>query len=364
MNASILLELHRAAGARVRSDPDELLTYGDVPAEYAAATQGAVVFDATSLGAIDVTGADGVDFLHRITANDVRALADGRSQRNLLLSSKGKVLFDFDLARSDAALRITIASPRAKPLADALEMYHFSEKVRFDVASESTAPLELVGPLAPDVVRKVSGLARLPGDRAFASGTFRGAPLRVEELPIAGSPGFRLDAGPSRAVELWRALVAAGARPAGLVVRDILRVEAAAAASGADIGDTVYPQEARLESAFSLTKGCYTGQEVIAKIDTYGGINKRLLALRVDHDDPVAPGTRLFRQDEGEWRDLGVVTSWAYSFVLDTGLVLGFVKRRHQAIGTTFRLGDGPATATVVAIPVRPGAIAITGEFE
>ena len=81
----------------------------------------------------------------------------------------------------------------------------------------------------------------------------------------------------------------------------------------------MYPQEARLESAFSLDKGCYIGQEVVAKIDTYGGLNKRLVALKVSHDDPVARGTRLFRLDEGEWRDLGVVTSWAYSFVLDTG---------------------------------------------
>lgn len=341
-----------------------MLTYGDVPAEYAAATQGAALFDATATGAIDVTGADAVEFLHRITANDVRALEVGRSQRNLLLSSKGKVLFDFDLSRSAGGLRIAIAAGRAKPLADALEMYHFSEKVRFEVVNDTTAPLEVTGPLAAGIVRTVSGLAQAPGERAFADGTFQGAPLAVLDLPVAGSRGFRLDAGPQLAAALWSALVAAGARPAGVVVRDSLRVEAAAAAPGADIQDTVYPQEARLESAFSLTKGCYTGQEVIAKIDTYGGLNKRLLALRVDHDDPVLPGTRLHRLDEGEWRDLGVVTSWAYSFVLDTGLVLGFVKRRHQAVGTTFRLGDGPATATVVAIPVRSGAIAVTGDFE
>jgi hypothetical protein len=58
------------------------------------------------------------------------------------------------------------------------------------------------------------------------------------------------------------------------------------------------------------------------------------------------------------------VTSWAYSFVLDTGLVLAHVKRRHQAPGTEFRLGDGPATAVVVPLPVRAGALAPTGEFE
>ncbi len=364
MNEPILLELHRAANARLREDPSSVLTYGDVPAEYAAATTAAALFDATHLGAIEVRGADAVDFLHRITANDVRALGVGASQRNLLLSSKGKVIYDFEVFRGADSLRIAVAASRTKSLADALEMYHFTEKVEFALANDATAPIELVGPKSGDLVRAVSGLATLPVDRGFTAATFASAPLVVAALPVAGSHGFRLDAGPAHARELWRALVAAGAQPAGVVVHDILRVEAGSAAWGADIDENVYPQEARLESAYSLTKGCYTGQEVIAKIDTYGGLNKRLTALRVSHDDPIARGTRLHRLDEGEWRDLGVVTSWAYSFVLDTGLVLGFVKRRHQAIGNQFRLGDGPSTATIVPMPVRPNAVPITGEFE
>jgi folate-binding protein YgfZ len=364
VNDPILMELHRAAGARLREEPAGVLTYGDVPAEYAAATKCCAAFDATDLGRIDVRGADAVDFLQRITANDVRALAVGRSQRNLLLSSKGKVIFDFDLFRGEDAQRIAVRADRAQPLADALEMYHFSEKVAFELANDATAPIELAGPRSADVVRAVSGLAELPGDRGWIRATFAGGPLTVAALPVAGSHGWRLDAGPKNARALWQALARSGARPAGVIVYDILRVEAAAAAWGADIDENVYPQEARLESAFSLTKGCYTGQEVIAKIDTYGGLNKRLVALRVSHDDPIARGTRLLRLDEGEWRDLGVVTSWAYSFVLDTGLVLGFVKRRHQAIGNAFRVGEGPATATIVPIPVRPGAVPITDESE
>ena len=102
----------------------------------------------------------------------------------------------------------------------------------------------------------------------------------------------------------------------------------------------------------------------MAKIDTYGGLNKRLVALKVSHNDPVARGTRLLRLDDGEWRDLGVITSWAYSFAMDTGLVLAYVKRRHQKVGTEFRIGEGPATATIVPIPVRANAVAPTGEFE
>ena len=145
----------------------------------------------------------------------------------------------------------------------------------------------------------------------------------------------------------------AGATPVGLVARDILRCEAGVAAHGVDITDDVYPQEARLDHAFSLEKGCYIGQEVVAKIDTYGGLNKRLMALAVSHDDPVPAGTELARADEDERRVLGLITSWAYSFVLDTGIVLAYVKRKHQDTGTTFAIGDSSATATIVDLPLR-----------
>ncbi len=123
--------------------------------------------------------------------------------------------------------------------------------------------------------------------------------------------------------------------------------------SGVDIDENVYPQEAGLEGAFALDKGCYIGQEVVAKIDTYGGLNKRLLVLRVDHSDPVARGTRLMREDEGERRELGLVTSWAYSFALDGGLVLAYVKRRHQEPGTVFDLADerGQARGRATIVP-------------
>jgi len=171
----------------------------------------------------------------------------------------------------------------------------------------------------------------------------------------ADLPAWRLDAGPKGAAILWEALVDAGARPAGRVVWDSLRAEVGVAQPGEDIDENIYPQEARLENAFSLEKGCYIGQEVVAKIDTYGGLNKLLCLLRVDHDDPVARGTRLHRQDPDskEWRDLGVATTWAYSFALDCGVVLAFVKRKHQEPGTEFRLGEGPGRATLVELPVR-----------
>jgi len=351
---SILQEVHEAAGAALVPDPDDpspLLTYGEVPAEYAAAREDCVLLDETARGALRVTGADAADFLHRLLSNEVRALPVGGGSRQLLLSAKGKVLYDFALLRGgESEFHLSLPAGDAPGLAQALEMYHFAEALELHDETETHAPLLLLGPRAAERVEACLGVAPPANAYATAVAELGGGKVVVTRLSAYGSPALRLDAGPERCAELWSALREAGARPAGRIVADILRVEDRVALMHEDVDDGVYPQEARLQDAFSLDKGCYIGQEVVAKIDTYGGLNKLLCTLDVSHDDPLERGTRLYRHDEktNEWRDLGMVTSWAYSFVSDTGRVLAYLKRKHTDAGIVFRIGEGPAEATVV----------------
>jgi folate-binding protein YgfZ len=347
----LLYERHEAAGAalRPRDEASPLLTYGAVPEEYAAATGGAALFDETDRGLVRMRGGDAAGFLHRMSSNVVEALEPGQGNRNLLLTGKGKILFDFDLARTDEGFLLSVQPGLAPALIEALDRFLFAEDVQLEDLSEETAPLHLVGPGARALVEGL-GLPAPEADHAHACGEVDGRPVRVTRLSTFGPGGYRLDGGPDAAAGLWQRLSDAGARPAGRILADILRVEHCRARWGEDVDEGVYPQEARLEEAFNLSKGCYPGQEVVAKIDTYGGLNKRLHRLRVSHSDPVPRGTRLYRHDaeKDEWRDLGVVTSWAYSFPLDSGQVLAYVKRRHQEPGTTFRLGEGQAQATLL----------------
>lgn len=354
MQRTLLYEHHRAHGALLRpqEEPAPLLTYGDVPAEYRTAREGCVLFDETDRGLLRISGSDAGDFLHRILANRVQTLEVGQGNRNLLLTAKGKVLFDFDLAREESGFRLSTPPGAAAGLREGIDTYLFGESVVLEDATEEHAPLLVAGPGATELLQGLVGdLPEAPHDhRRLERG---GQDLRVTRVAPHGQVGFRIDGGPALAPELWDELMAAGARPAGRIVADSLRVESCRPLWGEDVSPDVYPQEARLEEAFDLSKGCYIGQEVVAKIDTYGGVNKLLCPLRVSHDDPVPPGTRLFRLDEerGEWRDLGIVTSWAYSFQRDGGQVLAYLKRRHQEVGTVFRIGEGPAEATVVEVP-------------
>ncbi len=365
MNNSILIDLHRTAGAQLTPGATPLLvTYGDVPAEYGAGCDGAALFDRSDRGSIEVVGADAATFLHRLLANTVRTLKSGEGNRNLLLSSRGKVLAAFDLELESDRVRLSTEPGATAGLLKALDTYLFAEKLRLVDRTELSAPLELAGAKAKEIAESLLNTKLPAEDHAWIDVACAEHTVRASRLVVAGSPGVRLDGGPLAAPYLWRALLERGATPAGIAAEDCLRAEACWAQPGVDIDENIYPQEARLERAFSLTKGCYIGQEVVAKIDTYGGLNKRLTALRVCDDEPLPRGTRLYRLDDGEWRDLGVLTSWAYSFVLDSGLCLAFVKRRHQAPGTEFRVGEGPRTAVVVASPVRPSAVPVSGDFE
>jgi folate-binding protein YgfZ len=363
MDRSPLLEPFRARGTRLSERPEapgreSALLFGDVPAEYRAARAGCALLDAGDRGRVTARGPDAADFLHRLLANHVKSLGPGSGNANLLLSPKGKVLFDFDLARHPEHFELSTPPGRGPALREALERYRFSERLELTDTSAGHAPIELEGPAASAVLARILA-APTPelAPHAWRALPWAGGTL---ELVSLGAQRWRLDAGPARALELWDALRTAGATPCGLVVRDSLRVEAGRALFGVDVDENVYPQEAGLETAFALDKGCYVGQEVVAKIDTYGGLNKRLLCLRVDHSDPVARGTRLFRDDDGERRELGLVTSWAYSFALDGGLVLAYVKRRHQEPGTAFDLVDAAETvrgrATIVPAPGGDGS--------
>ncbi|HED67056.1 MAG TPA: aminomethyl transferase family protein [Planctomycetes bacterium] len=341
MDRSPLLDSHALSGARIGARPeapdhDAVLTFGDVPAEYRAARTGAALFDVSDRSRVTVKGSERASFLHRILANDVLGLEPGSGNRNLLLTPKGKVTLLGDLSSLEEEFEFSLPPGWEARALSAIDMFLFSEDVQLEGSGDEHAPLELVGPQSRAVLSKAVSLA-LPEDLPDHASIAAPDGVRVERLAVAGIPGWRVDAGPSAIGALYARLVEAGAVPAGVVVRDILRVETGSALFGVDVDENVYPAEAGLDDAFSLEKGCYVGQEVVAKIDTYGGLNKRLLRLAVDHDDPIPRGTRLL-SDDGERRELGLVTSWAYSFELDNGALLAYVKRRHQEPGTAFVL--------------------------
>jgi len=352
MQHSPLLEHQQAQGARVTETQAGtiVLAHTEVPTEYLAGKTSCSLIDASTSGAIRILGTEAPAFLHRLLANHVLPLKPGEGNPNLLLSSKGKVQARFDLFREEEGFRLDTPQGEAASLITTLDMYLFGEDVELQDLSADCAPLLLGGPRAQEIAEQVVG----PLTHQVETRDWQGFALRISPAECAGDSGLRLDAGPKGCLPLWQALQSAGATPLGRVAENSLRVEALRPRWGVDINDEIYPAEARLNNEFNLDKGCYIGQEVAAKIDTYGGLNKQLFCLALDTDDPLPLGTRLTRELDGETRDLGLITTWAYSFQLDQAVALGYIKKRHQEVGTEFQVGETGATATLLkGVPLR-----------
>ena len=197
MRTSPLRSIHEAADARLQPEVagGEVITYGDVPAEYAAgAGDGALLFDRTTRGLISIGGGDAKDFLHRILANEIKGIAAGKGNRNLLLTGKGKVVHLFDLADLGEGYLLSTEPGAAPALLEALDMYLFTEDVQMADESEVHAPLEIVGGGAHGVLATV--LEGMPDERgeehSFHLALFNGVPTKVTTLSVAGRPGWRI----------------------------------------------------------------------------------------------------------------------------------------------------------------------------
>jgi folate-binding protein YgfZ len=176
-----------------------------------------------------------------------------------------------------------------------------------------------------------------------------GTPVVVAAFAFAGGPAFQLFVPRGRGSDVGAALLAVGA-PHGLVASDeavleLLRIEAGVPRLGRELDESVLPDEARLERAVSTTKGCYTGQEVVARMRSRGRVSHLLVGLRCA--DPSLPALRASVQ-EPEGKRVGEVTSAVLSPRFGA-IALAYVRRPWDAPGTRLRVGGG--SVEVVSLP-------------
>jgi folate-binding protein YgfZ len=175
-----------------------------------------------------------------------------------------------------------------------------------------------------------------------------------------GSGGFDLYVKADEALDLWKRLMEAGGKPVGEDALDILRIEAGFPAYGKELDETIIPLEANLEEThISHTKGCYVGQEIIARIHSRGHTNRALTGLLVDGSQLPRKGDKIVPVSDDTGKPAGWVTSACQSPALRRVIALAFVRHEHRAPGTALRIlrGDGAITAEAAELPfVRPDA--------
>ncbi|MCC6785523.1 MAG: hypothetical protein IT457_21910 [Planctomycetes bacterium] len=286
---------------------------------------------AIPLARIDLRGPDALDFAQRIAAQDLAALADLHCAPTAFLTAKGKLVATALAIRDGDGLVLAVPLEQADELAALLERYHFSEKLTIARAGALRAE-ELVG------LAVAERLALAPGHAARRAGalvavTARGGVQRALALADAGAEP--LFAG-ERLAFAWR---------------EGLRIAAGDPRVGVDTDERTLALEAGLDDHLSTTKGCYVGQEIVARIHSYGHVNRRLVRLRIDAELPLAAGASLRDAELGE--PIGRVTSAVALPGQAITLALGWLPEAFLAEPAAFTSGAVQlAEAAAVAVQV------------
>jgi folate-binding protein YgfZ len=324
----------------------------EITEEYAAARRGVALFDRSALGKVTVTGRDRLSFLQGMLTNDVKALAPGQGAPAAFLDAHGKVMALLVVyAATDQVLIELPAQMTAKTL-ETLDHFLISEKAYFEAADEAFAILSLQGPGARATLEGLTGRPIDLAPYAHVEVEIAGGPARVINRAEGPGPGFHCWIPAEHAEGARAAMQAAGAVPAGAATLEVLRLEAGQPWCPQDVDASVIFPETRLESFVSFTKGCYIGQETVARVKYRGHVNRALSGLVVEGDRVPEAGARVVV----DGTDVGRVTSAARSIALGRPIALGYVRREHFEPGTAVTVVDagGEQPARVSALPFVP----------
>lgn len=283
-----------------------------------------------SRGRIRVTGSEAVMFLNGLITNDMKTLAENVWMPAIFPTVQGRLLAAVRILRRDPWFLIDTEAESHEAVLKTISKFTLAGDFRVSDVSSETALLTVQGKRASEVVRSL-GDADFPMIRATHT----------------GEVGFDLltDAGSS----VKEKLLAAGAQLVSDETFEVLRIEAGIPRHGRDMDETNVVLETNLDDAISYTKGCYLGQEIIVRIKHRGHVAKKLTGLKFDN--PIEAGATVQAQDG---KEIGRITSVAYSPKLASTIALGYVRYEYLAPGTAVKAGD--VNGTVAELPFVRGS--------
>jgi folate-binding protein YgfZ len=346
-----LHETHERSGARFAETEGIALPrdYEDPAAEHEAVRERAGVIDRSERGKLEVTGKDRATFLHGLVSNDVKGLQPGQGCKSALLDVHGKITALLVIHCLPDRLVLETDRQLAEPLASTIDRYLFSERAELEDVTSAWGILTVAGPVARKTVEEALGAVPDLSRWQHVGVPWESTEVRVVRTETTGEEGYDLWIHPDGLGRLWERLRETGARPVGREAWNVLRVEAGVVQYGVDVDASTLLLEAPLPEAYSLNKGCYLGQEVLARITYRGHVNRKIVGFRFpDARLPVAGASILV-----EGREVGRITSAVRSPALGVALALGFLRRQHWEPGTRVEVGTGDTllSAEVVALP-------------
>lgn len=326
--------------------------FSGIIVEHQAVRSACGVFDLGHMGRLRVSGRGALAFLEQVVCRALADLKPGRVRYGLVLADDGTVEDDVLVSREDAAWHVVVnASNREKLLG--LWLPELPADVKLEDLTQREAMLAVQGPTAAALLAGVGlNCTGLPY-YGFVDQQWRGVTVRLSRTGYTGEDGYECFIPAERAVELWQAVVAAGALPCGLGARDTLRLEAGMPLYGNELDRTVTPVAAGL--SFALNKaGGYRGAAAIAR-EQASGPARRLVGLVCRERRVPRHGYAVFASEAQQLPGTaaGVVTSGTLSPTLGTALGMAYVDSRLAVPGTVVHINvRGTAVAAeVLALP-------------
>lgn len=317
--------------------------------EHQAVRSGAGLFDVSHMGEFEVRGPDALALVQHVTVNDAGRVEVGQAQYSAMVNEGGTILDDLIVYRfADRWMLVVNASNRRKDW-DWIAGHAEGFDVELADRSDETALLALQGPGARALLQGLTGTdLDAIGYYRFAEGAVAGVHGVISATGYTGEDGFELYLPADGAVTVWRALLEAGATPAGLGARDSLRLEMGYALYGNDLDEDHTPLEAGLGWITKLDKGPFVGRDALAA-QKEAGVERRLVGLRLTARGFPRAGYAIV--DGGE--PVGAVTSGTMSPTLGHGVAMGYVLADRAKAGTELavEIRGQPVAATVQRPP-------------
>jgi folate-binding protein YgfZ len=305
--------------------------------EYATLREAAGIVDRSERGKLALAGADAKGFLQGQVTNDTERLVQGGGCFAAFLTPKGKMLGDLRILDTGPELLLDTERIALQALFNLIRRYSVGYDVTLHKRTLESGLLSVIGPSAASVL----GAADLPDlEHAHAAVDLDGLEVRV--IRTAEGVDVLCDAADTEAVR--EALIRAGGAPVGEDAAELVRIEAGRPRYGVELDDTVIPQEAGLNArAVSFTKGCYVGQETVARLFYRGKPNRHLQGLRCEA--PVAPG------DPVRFGERTVATVGSAAVSPRLGPIALALVRREAPVDSPVTIGEAAVPGTVVALP-------------
>jgi folate-binding protein YgfZ len=318
---------------------------------YHAVASGVALADRSGRIRLEVAGVDRAKFLHNLTTNEIKRMPVGRGCESFVTSLQGKTLGPESIMALTDPGGLALALPH-------FQKYGVFDEIVLEDRSETTFEFHLVGPKADEIVRNAGGELPEPENLAHRITELAGIEVLILREAPTGRPGLTLIGARSNANKVAGMLREHG-KTSGLVdltpeTFEVLRIEAGTPVFGREVTEKNLPQEfGRDDAAISFVKGCYLGQETVARIDALGHVNQILkgIIFKFDASCP-ATGSEL----EGDGRRVGMITSSVFSPGWNAPIALALVRTTHAQAGTELQIKnhDGSITATVSDLPMLP----------